>query len=60
MGRHARIAEEAAKVSRTFRVPLIDAFLAATAKVMDCHVLLSKDADFAILARRKYLKVRSW
>ncbi len=56
----ARIAKEAAKVSLTFRVPLIDAFIAATAKVLDCNVLLSKDADFAILARKKYLKVRSW
>jgi len=54
------IARESAKVSLTFHVPLIDACVAATAKIMACEILLSGDSDFDILAKRKYLKVQSW
>lgn len=54
------VAEEAARVSLTFSVPLIDSMVAATARLTGCDVLLSGDSDYSLLAKRKYLKVQSW
>ncbi len=54
------IAQEAAKVSLTFHVPLIDSLVASTAKLTGCDALLSGDADYELLVKRKYLKVQSW
>ncbi len=53
-------AQEAAKISLTYNVPLIDALIAATCKLAGCHILLSGDQDYQLLARKKYLAVRSW
>ncbi len=53
------IASEAARVSLTYNVPLLDAFVAATAKISNCDALLSGDSDYD-LAKRKYIKVQSW
>ncbi len=53
-------AKEAARISITYGVPLVDAFIAATAKLSGCDALLSADADMATLARKKYLAVKSW
>ena len=54
------IAKETAKISLSYGLPLIDSFVAATAKIMECEILLSGDSDFNILVKRKYLKVQSW
>ena len=54
------IAQEAARVSLTYSVPLIDSFVAATARTYDCHVLLAKDDDYDLLTKKKYLKVQCW
>lgn len=54
------IASEAAKVSLTFNVPMIDSFVAATCKLTNSHVLLTADSDYRLLVKNKYLKVQSW
>ncbi|MBI2142533.1 PIN domain-containing protein [Candidatus Woesearchaeota archaeon] len=54
------IAREAARVSLTYGVPLIDSLVAATAKLTGCDMLLSADSDYALLARKGYVKVQSW
>ncbi len=54
------IAKEAASISLTYKVPLLDSFVAATSKICECHILLSGDRDYALLAKNKYLKVQSW
>ena len=54
------IAQEAAKVSLTFHVPLIDSLVASTTKLTGYDVLLSGDTDYENLVKRKYLKVFSW
>ena len=54
------IAEEAAKVSLTYSVPLIDSFVAATYKLTECDIFLSPDSDYSLLIKKKYLKNQSW
>ena len=54
------IAREAARISLTFHVPLIDSCVAATAKIHACDILLAKDDDYDLLAKKKYLKIQSW
>ncbi len=54
------IAQEAALVSLAHGVPMIDSFVAATAKLTGCDLLLSGDTDYSILAKKKYVKVQSW
>lgn len=54
------IASEAAKISLTFNVPMIDSFVAATCKLTNSHVLLAADSDYRLLVKNKYLKVQSW
>ena len=54
------IGKEAAKISLSFNVPLIDSFVAATSKMTDCHFLLASDSDYGLLVKKRYLKVQSW
>ncbi|MEK6964157.1 MAG: PIN domain-containing protein [Nanoarchaeota archaeon] len=54
------IANEAATISLTHKLPLLDAFVAATSKICECHILLSGDKDYTLLAKSKYIKVQSW
>ncbi len=54
------IGQEAARISLSFHVPLIDSLVAATAKLTECDVLLGKDDDYQLLAKAKYLKIRNW
>jgi predicted nucleic acid-binding protein len=54
------IAREAAKISLSSKLALIDSCIAATCKMTACNVLLSSDSDFAPLIKRKYLQVQSW
>lgn len=54
------IAEEAARVSLSYSVPLIDSFIAATYKLTGCEIFLSSDSDYSALIKRKYLKNQSW
>ncbi|HLD05269.1 MAG TPA: type II toxin-antitoxin system VapC family toxin [Candidatus Nanoarchaeia archaeon] len=54
------IANEAAKVSLSYKLSLLDAFVAATAKNTGCDVLLSADSDYRLIMKQKYLKVQSW
>ncbi len=53
-------AKEAAKISLTNNLALIDSFVAATSKLMGCDILLAKDNDYKILEKKKYLKVMNW
>ena len=55
-----RIAREAAKVSLTYNLSLMDACIAATTKIMDCENLLSGDSDYALAVKKKYLKLMNW
>ncbi len=54
------IAGEAARLSLTYNVPLIDSFVAATCKISGCDVLLSADTDYRPLVKKSYLKVQFW
>lgn len=54
------IAKEAAKISLTYSLPMIDSLVAATANLTGCDVLFSGDSDYQLLAKKKYLKVQSW
>lgn len=54
------ISKESAKISLSYSIPLIDSIVAATAKLMNCHILLSADSDYLPLAKKKYIKVQSW
>lgn len=54
------IAVEGARVSMTHGVPLMDALIAATAKLTGCHALFSSDSDMAVLAKKIYVTVKSW
>lgn len=53
-------AGEAARLSLTYNVPLIDSFVAATCKLSNCDILLSADTDYRPLIKRGYLKAQSW
>ncbi len=55
-----KIAEESARLSLSYGLHLIDSFVASTAKLMDCDILLSDDSDFQPLIKKKYIKVQSW
>ena len=54
------IASEAARVALSHSLSLLDAFVAATAKLSSCEVLLSKDSDYKFAIKQKYLKLQSW
>lgn len=54
------VAKEAAKVSLSYNVPLIDSLVAATCKIYGCNALLSGDGDYRVLVKNKYLKMISW
>ncbi len=53
-------AKEAAKVSLTNSLHLIDSLIAATCKLTGCDALLTADSDYKPLVKKKYLKVTSW
>ncbi len=53
------IAQEAAIISLSYAVPMVDSFVAATAKITNCDILLASDADYNLL-KKKYLQVQSW
>ena len=57
---YKEIAKEAVKISLTNNLPLIDSFVAATSKLMECDILLAKDSDYKILEKKKYLKIMNW
>ncbi len=54
------IAQEAAKISLSNDLAMLDAFVAATAKTIGCEYILTKDSDYKHLIKRKYIKVKSW
>jgi len=52
------IAREAAKMSNSHNLPLVDAVIASTAKLLSC-IILSADGHIRLL-HRKYVDVISW
>ena len=54
------LATEAAKISLTFNLPLMDSFVAATAKLYNCDFLLAADSDYNLLIKKKYIKIKNW
>lgn len=54
------IAQEAAKISLSNDLAMLDAFVAATAKIIGCEYVLTKDSDFKHLIKKRYIKVKSW
>ncbi len=54
------IAEEAAKISYSNSLSLVDSIIAATTKLLWCNILLSQDTDYNVLVKKKYLKVSGW
>lgn len=55
-----QIAIEAAKISLSYNLPLIDAFIAVTSKLTDCDALISGDEHYIPLVKSKYIKTQSW
>jgi predicted nucleic acid-binding protein len=54
------IAQEAAKIALSYNLSMLDAFVAATARIMGCAYVLTKDTDFKLLVKKKYMKIKSW
>lgn len=54
------IAWEAANIAHRFGIPLLDSFVAATAKICNADALLSGDEHFQPLKKAKYLSLVSW
>ena len=54
------IAKEAAKISLSYNIPLVDSIIAATAKLTNCSLILSGDSDLRKLHKARYIKVLSW
>lgn len=52
------IAREAARISNSYSLPLVDAIIASTAKLL-CCVVLSADGHIRLL-QKKYVDVESW
>ena len=50
-------AKEAAKVSLSNNVPILDSIVAATAKLMACHFVLSDDSDLKKLHQKNISKL---
>ncbi len=55
-----RIATEAAHIALSFSLSLMDAFVAATARLSKCNILLSEDSDYGLLEKRNMIKTKSW
>src|SRR3989338_4995469 len=47
------IAGEAARISHSYTVPLIDSLVAATSKLTGCDILLSEDSDYNLLVKSR-------
>ena len=54
------LAVEAAKISLTYGLAMMDAFVAVTCVINGCNVLLSGDSDYDSMVKRKYVKKMSW
>ncbi len=54
------IAQEAARISHSYKLPLIDSIIAATANLTGCDLLLARDSDYDLLKKSKYIKISSW
>jgi len=54
------LAVEAAKISLTYGLAMMDAFVAVTCVLNGCNTLLSGDSDYDGMVKRKYLKTISW
>ncbi len=54
------IAAEAARISLSYQIPLIDSVVASTSKLTGCDALLSGDSDYQPLVKKKYIVVKSW
>lgn len=54
------IARETARVSLTYSIPLVDSFVAATAKLLGSDAVLTADSDFKLLDKKKYVKSKAW
>ncbi|MBI4145896.1 PIN domain-containing protein [Candidatus Woesearchaeota archaeon] len=54
------IAREAARISLAHGLSMLDSFAAATAKISSADTLLTADADYAPLVKKKYIKTQSW
>ena len=54
------IVYEGALLSVSYGLSLIDAFVAASAKLYKCDVLLAADTDYAVLVKKNYIKIQNW
>lgn len=54
------IAREAARISLSHAVPLIDSIIASTARLTECHAILTADEHLVKLAKKIHLKIISW
>ncbi len=54
------IANEAAHLSLSYNVPMIDSLVAATCRLTGCDILLAHDSDYQLLVKRRYVKLKSW
>lgn len=54
------IAWEAANIAHRYGIPLLDSFVAATAKTNNVDALISGDEHFLPLKKARYLSLLSW
>ena len=54
------IAKEAAKISLSNDLSLMDSFVAASCKLSDSNLLLAADSDYKHLIKKNYIKLHSW
>ncbi len=54
------LATKTAHISLSFSLSIMDSFVATTAIMMNCAILLSADGDYDLLQKKKYLKLLSW
>lgn len=54
------IAKEAAKISLSNDIHMLDSFVAASYKVSSCDYLLASDSDYDSLIKKNYLRLKSW
>lgn len=54
------MAKEAAKISLSNDLSMMDSFVATSCNLSNCDVLLAADSDYDLLIKKKYLKLQSW
>jgi len=57
---NVEIAKKAGEMSASYNIPSIDAIIASTSIIHNCHKLLSDDSHFNKLHKNKVIRKQSW